>query len=111
MNGRIRWSKMIAWDDLELSAPVAIYDCGANSHREYNDHGEFLRVSMWEGDVRLPKVHLEEPLKVQDRSFLEAIERGKAECSDGEFAVGVVSVLEAIDKSVKLGGSPVELSA
>jgi predicted dehydrogenase len=96
--------KMVTWDDLELNSPVAIYEKGANAIQEYNDYGEFLRISMWDGDVRLPKVHSDEPLKVQGRYFLEAIKRGHLARSDGTFALGVMQVLEAITKSLRSNG-------
>jgi len=47
---------MMVWDDLELSNPVAIYDKHAEATQATADYGEFLRVSMSDGDVRLPKV-------------------------------------------------------
>lgn len=101
--------KMVTWDDLDLSAPVAIYDKGASSIPDYRDYGEFLRVSMWDGDVRLPKVVLEEPVKAQDRYFLEAVRKGAADCSDGAFSLGVVRVLEAVAQSLDRAGAPVEV--
>lgn len=102
--------KMATWDDHELSTPVAIYDRGANVDHSYPDYGEFLRVSMWDGDVRLPKVNLEEPLKSQDRHFIEAIRKGSLDRSDGEFSVDVVKALEGAGKSMKLNGKPVRLA-
>lgn len=100
--------KMVTWDDLELNTPVAIYNRGANATQEYSDYGEFLRISMWDGDVRLPKVHFEEPLKVQDRHFLECIQGSVAEGRSGAvFSLGVVRTLEAVVYSVQRGGTPI----
>lgn len=100
--------KMITWNDLELDTPIAIYDKGAQAKSEYNDFGEFLRVSMWDGDVRLPKVHYEEPLKAQDSYFLDAIQNGGVvKRSGGDLALGVVRTLEAIAESVRTNGTPV----
>ncbi len=101
--------KMVSWDDLEMNTPVTVYDKGAGASREYAEYGEFLRISMWDGDVRMPKVHIEEPLKLQNRSFLQAIECGKVERADAAFAAGVVRVLEAISQAVK-GSGVVELA-
>jgi predicted dehydrogenase len=103
--------KMVTWDDLELNTPVAIYNKGANAKQEYSDFGEFLRVSTWEGDVRLPKVDFDEPLKVQARYFLEAIGKGKVEHSDGFFALGVVESLEAVAESLRSDGTPVSVQS
>jgi len=103
--------KMVTWDDLELNTPIAVYDKGANSTQEYGDYGEFLRIAMWDGEVRLPKVKAEEPLKAECRYFLEAIKKGGVDRSDGQFSAGVVKVLEAIATSLKLGGGEVKVTA
>jgi predicted dehydrogenase len=103
--------QMITWDDLQIGAPVSCYDKHADLSKDYNDYGEFLRVSTWEGDVRLPRVAAEEPLKLQGRYFLDAIAKGSVETSGGEFSLGVVRVLEAIAASLKMNGRPVEVSS
>ena len=97
---------MATWDDLQATSPIAIYDRGANSVQDYGDFGEFLRLSMWDGDIRLPKVPFDEPLKVQATQFLKYLQGGRVERSDGTFALGVVRVLEAIDISIQQGGHP-----
>jgi len=97
--------KMATWDDLELTTPIAVYDCGAATEADYGDYGEFLRVSMWDEDVHLPKVRMEEPLKVQARSFLEAVRGERPVISDGAFAAGVVATLEAISVSLRSGNA------
>lgn len=101
--------KMITWDDLNLNSPIAIYDKGANAKYEYNNYGEFLNINMWDGDIRLPKVHMEEPLKVQSNHFLNIINNGNPKTSDGEFALGVVKVLEAIKESLMNNGKPIDI--
>ncbi len=102
--------KMMTWDDLELNTPIAIYDKRVNATQEYGDYGEFLRIAMWEGDVRLPKIQVEEPLKAQCKYFLDAVRKGCVGRSDGTFSVGVVKVLEAITTSLKLGGGQVKVT-
>ncbi len=92
--------KMITWDDLALSNPVAIYEKAVETNKEVTDYGEFLRLSMLDGDVRLPKVQTMEPLKAQDSAFLDYVRSGKAVKSDGTFANGVVRVLDAVQKNL-----------
>ena len=99
--------KMVTWDDLQTTSPVAIYDKGAVTVKDYGDFGEFLRLSMWDRDIRLPKVQFDEPLKLQAIAFLKYLHNGVAERSQGEFNVGVVRVLEAINASIERNGSPV----
>ncbi len=101
--------KMVTWDDLELTTPVSIYDRGAEAMPASNEWGEYLRISMWDGDVRLPKIKHSEPLKAQDLSFLEAVRTGKIDRSGGDFALGAVRVLEAINKSLEVGGAPIKV--
>jgi predicted dehydrogenase len=103
--------QMVTWDDLQLASPVACYDKGANSNKHYDDFGEFLRIATWDGDVKLPKVHAEEPLKLQARHFLDSITKGGAERSGGDSALGVVGVLEAAAKSLKENGRAVPVDA
>ena len=97
--------RMATWDDLQLTAPIAIFDKGAVAQPESGDFGEFLRLSMWDGDIRLPKVRSDEPVKLQAMSFLDAIEHGAVSRSGGAFAVGVVRALEAIAASIKAGST------
>lgn len=99
--------RMATWDDMQLGTPVAIYDRGANAAKEPTDFGERLRVSMWDGDVRLPKIDPVEPLKMQGQYFHDAILSGQLGLSDGPFSLGVVKVLEAIDLSLQQGGARV----
>jgi predicted dehydrogenase len=101
--------KMVTWDDLQTTSPVAIYDKGASTIRDYGDYGEFLRLSMWDRDIRLPKVHSDEPLKQQAVAFLKYLQNGGVERSEGEFSLGVVRVLEAVAASIERDGSPVEV--
>ena len=100
---------MVTWDDMELNTPVAIYDRGANAKQEVNGYGEFLRISMWSGDVRLPKVELEEPLKAQAKEFVRALRGNGGSRTEGSFGLGVVRVLEAVTASLRLNGAPVQL--
>ena len=93
--------RMVTWDDLNLSSPVAVYEKGGEGRWETSDYGDFLRISLWEGDVRLPKIPFDEPLKTEAATFLEAIRSGIVPRSDGAFGVGVVRVLEQIESRLR----------
>jgi predicted dehydrogenase len=101
--------QMVTWDDLQPTSPIAIYDKGAATVRDAGDYGEFLRLSMWDGDIRLPKVRPDEPLKLQAAQFLKCLQNGRAERSGSRFGVGVVRALEAVNASIERGGSPVSV--
>ena len=102
---------MMAWDDLELSNPIAIYDKRAEAAQAVSDYGEFLRVSMSDGDVRLPKVELEEPLRAQARAFLTEIHGDGDGRAAGTEGIKVVRTLEAVQRSLEQDGAPVSVIA
>jgi len=92
--------RMITWDDLSLSNPVAIYEKTVQTNMEIGDYGEFLRLSMLDGDVHLPRIHATEPLKVQASAFIKAVQTGDIPHSDSKCGVAVVRTLEKIDASL-----------
>jgi predicted dehydrogenase len=96
--------KMIVWDELASPGPIQIYDKGVAREPYYDDYGQFHLLAR-EGDITIPKVKLEEPLKAQNRYFLNCIEEGRIKMNDGKFAVGVVRVLEAIAGSLRNNGA------
>ena len=98
--------KMIVWDDLASTGPVQIYDNGVVREPYYQDYGQFHLLAR-EGDVTIPRVAPEEPLKIQNAHFLEAVQHGKAVRSDGHFALGVLRTLEAVTASMRAGGASV----
>ena len=97
--------KMLIWDDLASAGPITIYDKGVDRPQEYSDFAHF-QLLLREGDITIPKIKLEEPLKVQDAFFLRCIQEGRLTMNDGPFAVQVVKVLEAIDESLRNQGAP-----
>lgn len=101
--------KMLTWDDTELSTPIAIYDKGVNVSPETSDYGQYLRFTMWDNEIRLPKIAATEPLRAQDEAFVEAVRARAGTRSDGAFAAGVVRVLEAAQASLRQGGAPVQV--
>jgi len=106
--------QMATWDDLQPTSPIAIYDKGAMTVRDYGDYGEYLRLSTWEGDIRLPRVRPDEPLKLQALQFVEwlqggHIRNGHSGRRDGGFTLGIIRVLEAINISMKNSGTPVSV--
>ncbi len=88
-------SKMITWDDLSPLGTVQVFDKSVFREPYYADYGQFQLLAR-EGDITIPRIQLEEPLKRQARHFLSAIEKGRAELSDGESGVDVVRTIEAI---------------
>ena len=65
---------------------------------------------MSDGDVRLPKVEFEEPLRAQARAFLAEIAGVGDGRADGTEGVKVVRTLEAVQRSLEQEGAPVSLA-
>lgn len=98
---------MVTWNDLRLTTPVALFDKGAQPISEPVNYAQFLRIAMWDNEIRLPRLELPEPLQAQNAAFLEAIRGGDCERSGARFSEGVVQTLEAISLSLKGEGKPV----
>jgi len=101
--------KMIVWDELASPGPILLYDKGVMREPYYDDYGQFHLLAR-EGDIAIPRVTPEEPLKVQNRYFLQSIRDGNIKMSDGRFALGVVKVLTAISQSMREGGASVPVA-
>jgi predicted dehydrogenase len=101
--------KMATWDDL-APGPVAIYDKGVAREPYYDNYGEFHLLTR-EGDVTIPKIPLEEPLKREARFFIDSIKKGSATVCSGERGRDVVRTLEAIEASMRREGAPVAVAS
>jgi predicted dehydrogenase len=101
--------KMIVWDELAPVGPIHVYDKGVIREPYYDDYGQFHLLAR-EGDITIPRVRPEEPLKVQARYFLQAVHEGSAKVSDGHFSLGVVKTLEAVTASMRKGGAMVKVA-
>ena len=102
--------KMATWDDLSPLGPIAVYDKGFIKERKtYSNFGEFQLLAR-DGDITIPKVKMEEPLRAQAQHFLASIHHGTPCASDGRMGVEVVQVLDAMNRSVQNGGRPAEVN-
>jgi predicted dehydrogenase len=102
--------KMVTWDDLSSAGAITIYDKGVIREPYYDSYGEFHMLAR-EGDVTIPKLQLEEPLKRQARFFVDAISKKNASVCSGERGWDVVRTLEAINESIEKGGAPVAIES
>jgi predicted dehydrogenase len=99
-------TKMVVWNDLSSTGPIHIFDKGVVRGRRYSDFGDFQLLAR-QGDVTIPHVPMEEPLRAQARHFVNALGIGSNGVSDVRFGLGVVKVLAAADQSMLQGGVPV----
>jgi predicted dehydrogenase len=95
--------RMLTFDDMNLIEPIRIYDKQVTEDRIHpglvDSFGSF-RASVREGDVRIPKVSIGEPLRAECNHFLECIESNSAPLTGGLEGVAVVRVLEAMERSM-----------
>jgi predicted dehydrogenase len=98
----------VVFDDLNTSEPVRVYEKGVAPAAEENptffgEHALLIR----DGDIVSPKIEVSEPLKNQVVDFLDSVVTGRPPVADGEIGLAVVEVMEAIDRSIELDGTPV----
>jgi predicted dehydrogenase len=68
--------------------------------------GEF-QLSYRYGDVTIPYIEWQEPLRLECEHFLHCVRSGERPLSDGTQGLAVVAILEAADRSLADGGRPV----
>jgi len=98
--------KMAVFDDMEASEKIRIYDKGASA-ADYETYGD--AITLHDGDILIPRVAMTEPLRVECEQFLESIRSGSPPRSDGHDGLRVVQILEAAERSLRHGGTPVEV--
>jgi predicted dehydrogenase len=99
--------KMIVYDDVSDSK-ITVLDKGVDfiprlGDRMDFDHFEGYNVVHRDGDIWLPRVKMEEPLRVETSHFLECIERREAPMTGIRHARDVIAVLEAGEQSLRDG--------
>jgi predicted dehydrogenase len=101
--------RMIVYDDVEPLEKIKIYDARVDRPPHYNTFAEFT-YSYHYGDIYVPYVKQEEPLKVECQHFLDCINTGASPISNGQRGLELVRILEASSKSLKANGAPVYLN-
>jgi predicted dehydrogenase len=87
---------------MNLLEPLRLYDKGVVEERdisEYIDTFASFRSNVREGDIRIPRVELGEPLRDECDHFLDCIEQSRQPVTGGAEGVAVLKVLEAIQRS------------
>ena len=95
--------RMIVYDDLEPVEKVKIFDRGVD--RQPASFGEF-QLTYRSGDVLSPRLDTTEPLHIECAHFLECIRTGRTPDTSPRSGVDVVRVIEAAERSLRLGGAP-----
>jgi predicted dehydrogenase len=97
--------KMAVFDDMDADRKVTIYDKGAVVP-QYQSYGEYVTLRF--GDIHIPRISNDEPLKLEVEHFVECVRTGARPLSDGRDGLNVVRVLEAMERSLRNGGQPVK---
>jgi len=94
--------QMIAYDDLEPSEKIKVYDRGVS-----------LSSSSWidyrSGDMWCPKLDSAEALKSEAKHFIDCVHGVAHPLSDGESGLRVVRVLHAANKSLSQKGKMISI--
>lgn len=104
-------SKMVVYDDASTDRKVQLFDRGIDRLENgrppsFEDFAQFQLLQRV-GDIHVPKVDFEEPLRVECRHFVECIEGGADCLTDGRTSLKVLRVLEAAGRSMAEKGRPV----
>lgn len=102
--------RMAVIDDMETVEKVRLYDKGVDSRAgqvSYANYAESMSIRV--GDISIPKVAMEEPLRVACRHFIDCVREGKTPETDGRNGLEVVRLLAALQRSLRSNGAIVEV--
>ena len=101
-------NKMIVYDDLEPSDKLKIYNKGIDVIKREKRSINLIKYKV--GDTLIPNLNIKEALSQAISDFYATITNKNFICkSDGAKGYEVVEILEAANKSMKLGGTPVKV--
>jgi predicted dehydrogenase len=99
--------RMAVFDDVEPTEKLRLYDKGVDRMPEYSSYGEALTLRF--GDIYVPRIEMQEPLRLECQHFLDCINQGRQPRSDGQSGLQVLRVLDALQQSLDSAGRLVRL--
>jgi predicted dehydrogenase len=102
--------RMIVYDDVAQIEKLKIYDARVEVPPHYDTFAEF-HYAYHHGDVYVPYIKQEEPLKIETQHFLDCINQNTKPISSGQQGLEMVRILEASSLSLKQNGGSVELQS
>ena len=97
--------RMAVFDDMEPERKVTVYDKGPMEIAPG-------KITTHTGDITIPAISREEPLRIECRAFIEAVRSGdRAHPANGAEGLAVVEVLQGMQRSLEEGGATVALEA
>jgi predicted dehydrogenase len=104
--------KSLVYNHLDLAEPVKVYDSGITLAPDTDtDTRRNIVVNYRTGDVWSPYVDQSEALKFMAADFVSCVRSGQRPLADGQAGQHVVAILEAAQRSLKAGGTRVEIDA
>ena len=101
--------KMMIYDDMESSEKLKVYDKGFSVSPGSDENEYQFMVSYRSGDMHAPKLDSREALAVQVDNIVNATMGKESLLVDGRAGWRVVRILEAAQKSIREGGTPVPI--
>jgi predicted dehydrogenase len=98
--------KMIAYDDVEPSEKVKVYDKGVSFTDDPKQIYQ-MRVGYRTGDMWAPRLDVTEALQVEGAHFVDCIDHGTKPQTDGRLGLRVVELIEAATSSMRRKGETV----
>ncbi len=100
--------KMVIYDDVEPNEKLKVYDKGVEALTTPDSFGEF-QFNYRYGDILAPFINFNEPLRVEAEHFIDCIREGRRPISDGYSGLRVVTVIEALQESLRNEGRRVQI--
>jgi len=98
--------RMCEFDDV-APEKLRIYDRAYDQPPRFTRFDEYLTLRG--GDVHIPRVVMDEPLRLQLRHWLQAIASGSNELAGPTNGLRVVAILDAAQRSVRAEGAPMDV--
>jgi predicted dehydrogenase len=98
--------RMIVYEDTS-GEPVRVYDRGVEvmKPQSFGEH----QLSYRSGDVLIPRLDADEPLRLELQDFLGAMTEGREPVSSAKLGLDVVRIIEAAEQSLEYNAAPVAL--
>jgi len=101
--------RMVVYDDVASLEKLRVYDSRVDVPPHYDTFAEFQYAYHY-GDMYVPYIKQEEPLKIECQHFLDCIQQGLTPLTNGEQGLKLVKILEAASSSLKRNGASVNLN-